>query len=120
MSYPNCYKPGDLLIGNNTKVIPARLSGLRDAVRIDVTLHRQLSLNEWLAFVRPAKRLKPGHVIIFADTFSAEVVEKREAGEVRLRFNQSGIQLYQALEQYGNMAVAAIYLTHRRPIRERS
>ncbi len=96
-------QPGDLLIANNTKVIPARLDGLRGDVRIEATLHLRTADDEWLAFARPGKRLKEGHRIDFADGFYAELTEKREGGEVRLKFNCGGEELFQCLETHGHM-----------------
>jgi S-adenosylmethionine:tRNA ribosyltransferase-isomerase len=100
---PNLLQPGDLLIGNNTKVIPARLDGLRREVKIEATLHMRTADNEWLVFAKPGKRLKVGNLIDFADDFFAEVVEKREGGDIRLRFNCGGEKLFQCLEKYGRM-----------------
>lgn len=100
---PELLQPGDLLIGNNTKVIPARLDGLRGDVRIEVTLHMRTADNKWLAFAKPGKRLKEGSRIVFADDFYAEVTEKRDGGEIRLRFNCGGAELFQYLEKYGRM-----------------
>ena len=100
---PDCLRPGDLLIANNTKVIPARLDGLRDAVKIEATLHMRMADDEWLAFARPGKRLKVGQRVDFADGFSAEVVEKLEGGDIRFRFNCGGEELFQALEKHGRM-----------------
>jgi S-adenosylmethionine:tRNA ribosyltransferase-isomerase len=96
-------RPGDLLIGNNTKVIPARLDGLRGEVQIEVTLHMRAGDNAWFAFAKPGKRLKEGHRIDFAGGFYAEVAEKRDGGEILLRFNCGGEQLFQCLEKYGRM-----------------
>jgi S-adenosylmethionine:tRNA ribosyltransferase-isomerase len=100
---PELLQPGDLLIGNNTKVIPARLDGLRGEVKIEVTLHMRAGDNAWFAFAKPGKRLKEGHRIDFADDFFAEVVEKRDGGEILLRFNCGGEELFQCLEKYGRM-----------------
>ncbi|MBM4153360.1 MAG: tRNA preQ1(34) S-adenosylmethionine ribosyltransferase-isomerase QueA, partial [Kiritimatiellaceae bacterium] len=100
---PMLLQPGDLLIGNNTKVIPARLDGLRGDVQIEATLHMRTADDEWLAFAKPGKRLKVGHRIDFASDFFAEVIEKRERGDIRLRFNCGGERLFYCLEQYGRM-----------------
>jgi S-adenosylmethionine:tRNA ribosyltransferase-isomerase len=100
---PSLLQPGDLLIGNNTKVIPARLDGLRGEVKIEVTLHMRAGDNAWFAFAKPGKRLKEGSRIDFADDFSAEVIEKRDGGEILLRFNCGGEKLFQCLEKYGRM-----------------
>src|SRR5687767_4427129 len=68
---PDLLRPGDALVVNDTKVIPARLSGRRigrgPETRIEATLHRRLDGSRWRAFVRPAKRLVPGDVIRFGD-----------------------------------------------------
>lgn len=100
---PSLLQPGDLLIGNNTKVIPARLDGLRGEVKIEVTLHMRAGDNAWFAFAKPGKRLKEGNRIDFADDFSAEVIEKRDGGEILLHFNCGGEVLFQRLEKYGRM-----------------
>jgi S-adenosylmethionine:tRNA ribosyltransferase-isomerase len=100
---PDLLQPGDLLIGNNTKVIPARLDGLRGEVKIEVTLHMRAAADAWFAFAKPGKRLKEGHRIDFADGFSAEVAEKRDGGEILLRFNCGGAELFQWLEKTGRM-----------------
>ncbi|MFA7256616.1 MAG: tRNA preQ1(34) S-adenosylmethionine ribosyltransferase-isomerase QueA [Kiritimatiellales bacterium] len=100
---PNLLQPGDLLIGNNTKVIPARLDGQRGEVRIEVTLHMRAGDNAWFAFAKPGKRLKEGHRIDFADGFYADVAEKREGGDILLRFNCGGEKLFQCLEKVGRM-----------------
>lgn len=100
---PECFQPGDLLIGNNTKVIPARLDGLRDDVKIEATLHMRTADDEWLAFAKPGKRLKVGQRVDFADGFWAEVAEKREGGDIRFKFNCGGEQLFQCLEKHGRM-----------------
>ena len=100
---PSLLQPGDLLIGNNTKVIPARLDGRRGEVKIEATLHMRTADNEWLVFAKPGKRLKEGSRIDFADDFFAEVTEKRDGGDIRLRFNCGGAELFQCLEKYGRM-----------------
>jgi len=100
---PACLQPGDLLIGNNTKVIPARLDGLRGEVKIEATLHMRTAADEWLVFAKPGKRLKVGQRVDFADGFWAEVIEKRAGGDIRFKFNCGGEKLFQCLEKYGRM-----------------
>lgn len=100
---PACLQPGDLLIGNNTKVIPARLDGLRGEVKIEATLHMRTADDEWLVFAKPGKRLKVGHRVDFADGFWAEVAEKRAGGDIRFKFNCGGDALFQCLEKHGRM-----------------
>jgi S-adenosylmethionine:tRNA ribosyltransferase-isomerase len=98
---PRLLAPGSLLVVNDTRVIPAQLEGRRGEGRISVTLHKQLSETEWLAFARPAKRLRPGDRIEFADGFAAEMVERREGGEVHLRFDMAAAAFHDALMRHG-------------------
>ena len=103
LDLPELLRPGDLLVLNDTKVIPARLVGRRGIARFEATLHQRQGPDRWRAFVRPARRLKPGDRIDFADDFSAEVMAKGEGGEVELRFSRAGADLMAALERYGAM-----------------
>ena len=97
---PALLSPGDVLVLNDTRVLPARLTGKRGEARIEVTLHHMVEDGIWDAFARPAKRLKAGQEIIFADGFSADVLS-REGAEVRLSFELRGTQLRTALERHG-------------------
>jgi S-adenosylmethionine:tRNA ribosyltransferase-isomerase len=76
---PDLLHPGDLLVFNDTKVIPAQLEAKRAGVRVEVTLHRRLSGDEWAAFARPAKRLKTGDRLQIATDFTASVTGKAKA-----------------------------------------
>jgi S-adenosylmethionine:tRNA ribosyltransferase-isomerase len=108
-------KPGDLMIANDTRVIPARLRGVRHAERglanIEVTLHMRLDPSRWRAFARPAKRLQVGDRIRFAGESAVclagnldAIVEARgEGGEVTLAFDFSGNVLDDAIATAGEM-----------------
>ena len=109
---PDLLRPGDLLVTNDTKVIPARLTGRRGTAGIEVTLHQAvaqagLAGGTWKAFARPARKLSPGDRIDFAaeaaSHFSAEVIDKGDGGEVTLRFDREGGNLLAALEAHGVM-----------------
>jgi S-adenosylmethionine:tRNA ribosyltransferase-isomerase len=101
---PDLLAPGDLLVVNDTKVIPARLSGRRGAAGVEVTLMEPAGPEGlWRALARPAKKLKPGDRIDFAPDFAAEVVTRGEAGEVTLAFACSAAALMQALDRHGEM-----------------
>jgi len=100
---PSLLDPGDVLVFNDTRVLPARLRGRRGEAAIEVTLHKQEATDEWRAFARPAKRLRVGDVVAFASDLSAEVRDKREGGEVLLRFDKSGPDLIAALYDHGEM-----------------
>ena len=111
---PRLLRPGDVLVANDTRVIPAQLSGQRGDARIDATLHMRLGTHEWLAFVRNARRLRAGDRVEFGPALSAEVAEKGEDGEVRLRFLCDG-PLELALEQAGTMPLPP-YIARKRGV----
>jgi S-adenosylmethionine:tRNA ribosyltransferase-isomerase len=100
---PNLLRPGDLLVVNDTRVIPARLSGRRGEAGIEVTLHKQQESDVWRAFAKPARRLHIGDRIDFPGDLSASVQQKGEGGEVILAFDQAGGELASALEAVGTM-----------------
>jgi S-adenosylmethionine:tRNA ribosyltransferase-isomerase len=100
---PSLLRAGDVLVANDTRVIPARLTGTRGAATIEVTLHLDQGRGIWRAFVKGARRVKPGDTIYFADDFSAEVIEKSPEGDVVLRFSCEGSALKAQLEQHGRM-----------------
>lgn len=83
---PALLRPGDLLILNDTKVIPARLYGRRGEGRMEVLLVEKLGDREWDALVRPGRRARPGTEIVF-EGLNGEVVDKRE-DRYRLRFSE--------------------------------
>ncbi len=123
---PSLLRPGDLLVANDTKVIPAQLFGERPArdqnrdggapVPIEATLHKDLGANRWRAFVRPAKRLKQGDVIRFGDSLSAKVVA-RDGAEAELQFDTKGENFFAALDKAGVMPLPP-YIARKRPAGE--
>ena len=100
---PSLLQSGDALVVNDTKVLPCRLTGKRQDAKVEITLHNPMDTGTWLAFARPARKLKPDDVIVFADGFEARVIEKRDAGQVALAFNHTRPDLMSALEAHGNM-----------------
>jgi S-adenosylmethionine:tRNA ribosyltransferase-isomerase len=110
---PALLKPGDVFVYNDTRVIPARLLGrrpgetdaagdpIRDEVKVEVTLHRQVAADTWRTFARPVRRLRLGDRIAFAPDFWAVVAAKGLAGEVTLRLNVAGRALEDALARFG-------------------
>src|SRR5689334_18363662 len=99
---PKLLRPGDLLVFNDTKVIPARLVGRRGAATIELTLHKETAAGTWRAFAKNAKRLRQGDQVEIAPGFDAEVVA-RDGGEVELRFSLTGPDFRAALDRYGAM-----------------
>ena len=102
---PNLLKPGDVLVFNETRVIPARLWGRRGQAEIEVTLIKPGDADgaRWRAFARPGKRLKAGDRIDFAEGLAATVAGKGKRGEVTLAFNLAGAEFGAALARVGAM-----------------
>lgn len=100
---PGLLRSGDLLVFNNTRVMPARLYGQRGAVQAEFLLHKEEKPGVWHALARPAKRLSNGDEVIFADDFKAQVLGRAEDGSVRLRFDCAADDFAKALSQHGHM-----------------
>lgn len=96
-------RPDDVLIFNDTKVIPARLYGMRGQAKIEMTLFKQENLSDWVTLIKNARRLKTGDRIDFQDDFYATVLHKTENGAVVVRFNYAGADLMVKLHQIGTM-----------------
>jgi len=97
-------REGDLLVFNDTKVIPARLVGLRrretggegGEVKMEATLMKRLAPDTWRTLAKPGKRLKPGDQAVFGD-LTGEIVAKGEGGQVDIRFDATGADLDAAI-----------------------
>ena len=113
---PGLLRAGDVLVLNDTRVIPARLKGVRSReesrVAVEATLHRRLSPHVWTAFMRPGKKLAPGDRISFGESsdracllgaLDATVEEKGEGGEITLAFDLSGPDLDAVIAERGAM-----------------
>lgn len=108
---------GDVLVFNDTKVIPGRLYGTRGKARIEVTLHKRAGAVEWQVFARPAKKCRLGDRLKFGD-LEAEVIGVGEAGERTLRFDLTPDAMMPALVKCGEMPLPP-YIASQRPIDER-
>lgn len=123
LDLPNLLQPGDLLVLNNTRVIPARLMGVRPArdaqnpegAAIEITLHQQAGPSAWRAFAKNARRLRVGDTITFSGSLSATVQEKGEGGEVLLGFSHTGDALMAAIAAAGAMPLPP-YIASKRDI----
>jgi S-adenosylmethionine:tRNA ribosyltransferase-isomerase len=114
---PDLLRPGDVLVLNDTRVIPSRLHGLRvreeTAARVEIMLHKREGADRWRAFARPAKKLQVGDRIRFGEgsestacelvRLDAEVEAKGEGGEVTLRFSFNGPFLDEAIARLGEL-----------------
>ena len=87
LDLPAILRPGDVLVFNDTRVIPAQLEGRRGEASIGATLHKREDLRSWWAFVRNAKRLRDGDVVEFGDDVRATAVCRDESGAVLLHFH---------------------------------
>ncbi|MDF1854316.1 tRNA preQ1(34) S-adenosylmethionine ribosyltransferase-isomerase QueA [Pseudooceanicola sp.] len=114
-------RPGDRLVLNDTKVIPARLSGQRarqgaeglTQARIEVTLLEPRAGGDWAALLKPLKKIREGEVIVFSDALSATLVAKTE-GQGLIRFNLTGEDFDAALAAAGQMPLPP-YIAAKRP-----
>ncbi|MBE7219436.1 MAG: tRNA preQ1(34) S-adenosylmethionine ribosyltransferase-isomerase QueA, partial [Caulobacteraceae bacterium] len=115
---PSLLRPGDALVVNDTRVIPARLFGRRHrgeaSARIEVTLHLRESADTWRAFLRPAKKLAEGETLVIGEDFTATRIGSGEGGEAVLHFDRGGPDLDAALDHHGLMPLPP-YIAHRRP-----
>ncbi len=111
------FRPGDRLILNNTKVIPARLTGHRtrgEAVaKVEITLLEPAATG-WRALAKPLRKVNAGEVIVFSETLSATVAEKGET-DLRLTFNLTGDDFDAALAQAGAMPLPPYIAAKRAP-----
>jgi S-adenosylmethionine:tRNA ribosyltransferase-isomerase len=125
LDLPQLLRPGDALVFNDTKVIPAELEGMRrrgeGAARVAVTLIERERPDRWQALARPAKRLKPGDRIVFgaedetclSGRLAATVEARGEEGQVTLQFELAGPALDQTIHMLGNMPLPP-YIASRR------
>lgn len=129
---PDFLQPGDALVFNDTRVIPARLSGVRQrvgpegeplTVEVEATLHHRDAPDVWSAFMKPGKRIKPGDRIRFGRTndaacelgrLDATVEAKDEDGLITLRFDLAGPALDDAIRDVGVMPLPP-YIAAKRP-----
>ncbi|OOY25115.1 tRNA preQ1(34) S-adenosylmethionine ribosyltransferase-isomerase QueA [Thioclava sediminum] len=116
------FRPGDRLVLNNTKVIPARLAGTRTrqsaqgevVAKVEVTLLEPAPGGEWSALAKPLRKVKEGEEIVFSDALSARV-EAIENGQLRLSFNLSGEDFDAALAEAGAMPLPPYIAALRAP-----
>lgn len=114
---PSLLNPGDCLVFNDTRVIPAQLEGRRGDAKIGATLHKREGLRTWRAFVKNAKRLKEGDQVIFGGGVTALVGERGADGSLLLHFEgEEPVEIL--LERAGTMPLPP-YIAARRAIDER-
>ena len=113
---PACLRAGDLLVFNDTRVIPAQLEGVRGEARIGATLHKREGTRRWRAFIRNAKRLRDGDVIDFGAGVTAAARDRAEDGSFALDFaGDEPVELL--LERAGTMPLPP-YIAQKRGVSE--
>lgn len=119
---PEVLNEGDILVFNDTKVIPARLYGQRGEAQVEVTLYHPIDGITWNSFIKNAKRLHEGDTVAFYtneiraenSNFTAEVIEKKGEDGVVLKFNCDPKDLNNLLEKYGSMPLPP-YIKREKP-----
>lgn len=123
---PKFLKPGDRLVLNDTKVLPVRMSGVRNrsfdgnkiaSANIEVTLLTKKKQRTWDALIKPLRRMKLGEKIIFDKSFHAKLIDKTD-GQAVLQFNIEGTEFMKRLENLGIMPLPP-YIASKRPADER-
>ena len=107
-------EPGDALILNDTRVIPARLLGVKEdtGANAEILLLKRLTDDTWETLVRPGKKLRPGARVVFGDgILRAEILDVMEEGNRRVRFEYKGI-FEEVLDRLGEMPLPP-YITHK-------
>jgi len=113
---PQLLRAGDVLVFNDTRVIPAQLEGQRGVARIGATLHKRIDLRRWQAFVRNGKRLREGDVIAFPAEVAATAEARHEDGSWTLAFHgDEPVEVL--LERAGRMPLPP-YIAGKRPTDE--
>jgi len=116
LELPDLLRAGDVLVFNDTKVIPAQLEGRRGEASVGATLHKREGPRAWQAFLRNAKRIRPGDTIDFGEGVAASVVQKGDDGSALLHFHgEEPLELL--LERAGRMPLPP-YIASRRQIDE--
>lgn len=99
LDLPGLLRSGDLLVVNDTRVLPTRFR----AGRVEITLVEPVGADGWLAFARPGKAVRVGSTLELGEKLAAQAVEKRDDGRILLRFERSGADLLAAIERCGAM-----------------
>ncbi|MEO1474872.1 MAG: tRNA preQ1(34) S-adenosylmethionine ribosyltransferase-isomerase QueA, partial [Pseudomonadota bacterium] len=117
---PDLLTPTDILVFNDTRVLPAALKALRPArdelgqnIEVDINLVSPLGAHRWRALARPGRRLKISDTLMISDGFTAEVKAKHEGGYVDLEFDTGTRSFRETLERYGQMPLPP-YIARRR------
>lgn len=100
---PSLLRPGDLLVLNDTRVLPTRLLARRGDGRIELTLVEEIDAGCWWAFARPGRRARTGDRLDLPEAMTARVEGRHDDGRILLRFNARGPALMDWLRRHGRM-----------------
>jgi S-adenosylmethionine:tRNA ribosyltransferase-isomerase len=117
LDLPQLLEPGDVLVFNDTKVIPAQLEGKRGDASIGATLHKREGPREWRAFLRNARRARVGDTMDFGEGVAACVIDKSDDGSALLRF-YGEVPVELLIERAGRMPLPP-YIASRRAVDDR-
>lgn len=120
---PRYLRLGDVIVVNNTKVVRARFyarraprSGSADSMpKIEVTLHKRVAPDRFLAFAKPARKIVPGDVLELGKEFEACVLSRGAGGEIELGFGLTGASLDEAIEKEGEIPLPPYIAGKRKP-----
>lgn len=110
---PSALRAGDVLVFNDTRVIPAQLEGVRGSAKIGATLHKREGLRRWRAFIRNAKRLREGDDVTFGEDVVATASDRAEDGSFALTFHGEA-PVEELLIRCGRMPLPP-YIASKRP-----
>mgnify|MGYP001191714758 FL=1 len=110
---PGLLRAGDLLVFNNTRVLPLQLTARRGTGRVELTLFENLGQGRWRAFAKPARKLRKGDVLLITEGFWATVEGPHEEGQIVLEFAQDDDVMMAALERYGTLPLPPYIRKHR-------
>jgi S-adenosylmethionine:tRNA ribosyltransferase-isomerase len=114
LDLPQLLQPGDVLVFNDTRVIPAQMEGMRGEARIGATLHKREGVRSWWSFLRNAKRARVGDTIDFGAGVMASVADKASDGSALLHFHgEEAVELL--LERAGRMPLPPYIASKRAP-----
>jgi len=118
---PELLRAGDVMVANDSKVVPARLDGRRIArnpehggAKIEFLLHKQISATHFRAFARPAKRLRPGDRVVLGTSLRGQIAA-REGGEVEIFLDIKNAEIDAVLEAEGEMPLPPYIAGRRKP-----
>jgi S-adenosylmethionine:tRNA ribosyltransferase-isomerase len=118
---PELLRSGDMLVVNDTRVLPVRLTGRREAreqgegAAIEVTLIARTAPDRWRAFARPAKRLREGDIVRLGKDLHGDIRARLEGGEVEIAFDRGGADLDAAIAAQGSMPLPPYIAGRREP-----